>query len=222
MSKLLTAAALVLFPMVSHAQTFPVPEGCSGIVTVQQRGCVLVNVWQCEADPEGDKWIALFGEVGLVSVQHVDSEFQWLEAFKRSGDETLEQPAPDPASMTELLENGLDTFEFVIKKSETAERNVGYDSLTGLDVIIDDEPLLQTEYEGKTLAMDGTVLYEGAGRQFVSAKHRIFFFGQSWDAATPDQVTDLSPVEFLYPDEAGFFSSTPKFECGVIESRFAG
>ena len=66
MSKLLTAAALVLFPMVSHAQTFPVPEGCSGIVTVQQRGCVLVNVWQCEADPEGDKWIALFGEVGLV------------------------------------------------------------------------------------------------------------------------------------------------------------
>ena len=169
MSKLLTAAALVLFPMVSHAQTFPVPEGCSGIVTVQQRGCVLVNVWQCEADPKGDKWIALFGEVGLVSVQHVDSEFQWLEAFKRSGDETLEQPAPDPASMTELLENGLDTFEFVIKKSETAERNVGYDSLTGLDVIIDDEPLLQTEYEGKTLAMDGTVLYEGAGRQFVSA-----------------------------------------------------
>jgi len=220
MSKLLTAA-LLLAPCLASAQSFSVPEGCEGVLTVQQRGCVMVNVWQCDIDPAGDKWIALIGEGGVFSVQHVDAEFQWLEAYKPSGTETLEQPAPNPASLTELFANGIDTWDFVINKPDTAERNVGYDALSGLEVIIDDEPLLQTEFEGKTLAMDGTQIDEGAGRQYVSEKHRLFFFGESWDPATPDTVIDMSPVEFIYPDEAGFFAQRPKFECGVIESQFS-
>lgn len=216
----LLSTALALFPLVAQAQSFGVPDGCEGVVTVQQRGCILVNVWQCDADPEGDKWIALIGEGGPISVQHVDDEFQWIESFRASGDERLEQPAPDPASMSELLATGLDTFEFVIQKDSGAERNVGFDALTGLEVIIDGEPLLQTEFEGKTLTMDGVQIGEGTGRQYVSAKHRLFLFGESWDPATPDQVTDMSPVEFIYPGEPGFFAAEPKFECGVIESRF--
>ena len=221
MFKLLTAA-LLLAPVMVSAQTLTVPDGCEGVLTVQQRGCVMVNVWQCEADPAGDKWIALIGEGGVFSIQHVDREFQWIEAFKPSGTETLEQPAPDPSSITELLENGIDTWEFVLNKPDSAERNVCYDALTGLEVIIDDEPLLQTEFEGKTLSGDGTEIDNGAGRQYVSAKHRLFFFGESWNPATPDDVVDLSPVEFIYPGESGFFSERPKFECGVIESRFDG
>ncbi len=221
MSKLLIAALIGLLPLCASAQSFSVPDGCTGIVTVQQRGCLMLNIWQCEADPEGDKWFALIAEGGPFSVQHVDREYQWIESFKASGTERLEQPAPDPASMTELLGNGIDTFEFVITKETGAERNVGFDALTGEDVIIDGEPLLATEFEGRTFAADGTLLDHGIGRQYVSAKHRLFFFGQSWDAATPDQVSDLSPVEFIYPGEAGFFAAKPKFECGVIESGYS-
>ena len=130
MSKHLIAALIGLLPVAGSAQTFSVPDGCEGVVTVQQKGCLLVNIWQCSADPEGDKWIGLFSEAGLYSVQHVDREFQWLEAFKMSGSEALVQPADDPASMTELLENGLDTYEFVIDKESGAERTVGFDTLT--------------------------------------------------------------------------------------------
>ncbi|MDO7557143.1 MAG: hypothetical protein MUR46_04940 [Loktanella sp.] len=220
MSKHLIAALIGLLPVAGSAQTFSVPDGCEGVVTVQQKGCLLVNIWQCSADPEGDKWIGLFSEAGLYSVQHVDREFQWLEAFKMSGSEALVQPADDPASMTELLENGLDTYEFVIDKESGAERTVGFDTLTGVETVIDGEPLLQTEFEGQTLAEDGSVIDMSGGRQWVSAKHRLFFFGESWDAGNPEASVDLSPVEFIYPDEAGFFSENPKFECGVIESRF--
>lgn len=220
MSKHLIAALIGLLPVAGNAQTFPVPEGCEGVVTVQQKGCLLVNVWQCSADPEGDKWIALFSEAGLYSVQHIDREFQWLEAFKTSGSEALIQPAPDPASMSELLENGLDTYEFVIDTEGGPERTVGFDTLTGVETVIDGEPLLQTEFEGKTLAEDGSVIDNSGGLQWISVKHRLFLFGESWDAANPDAPIDLSPVEFIYPGEAGFFSENPKFECGVIESRF--
>lgn len=221
MRKLLIIAALGILPVAVTAQSFPVPEGCEGVVTVQQRGCIMVNVWQCEADPVGDKWLALFTQSGPFSIQHVDREFQWLESFKMTGNETLVQPATDPASMTELLENGLDTFEFEIKKPAGTERNVGFDALTGVEMKIDGEPLLQTEFEGRTFDADGNELDHGAGRQYVSAKHRIFFFGESWNPETPDQIVDMSPVEFIYPGEDGFFSANPKFECNEIDTRFS-
>jgi len=220
MSKLLITTALSLLPFAAQAQSFSVPDGCEGVVTVQQRGCLMVNVWQCKADPAGDKWLALITQNGPFSIQHVDREFQWLESFKVTGNEVLVQPAPDPSSMTELLENGLDTYEFVIKKETGIERNIGFDALTDLEVEIDGEPLLQTEFEGRTIAEDGTELDHGVGHQFVSAKHRMFFFGESWDAATPDQVVDLSPVEFIYPGEAGFFAAKPKFECDLVDASF--
>ncbi len=222
MTRILTAIVMLAFPMVASAQTFAIPQGCEPVLTVQQRGCLMVNVWQCAADPEGDQWIGLFGQEGPRSIQRVDAEFQWVEAYKRTGTERLVVPAPDPASLTELLANGLDTFEFVIAKPGGDERNVGFDALTGLEVVIDGEPLLQTEFEGRTLSMDGTLLGEGTGRQYVSVEHRLFFYGESWDADTPDEVTDLSPVAFIYPGEAGFFASKPTFDCGVVESRFAG
>lgn len=222
MSKHLIAAFIGLLPFAATAQTFSVPEGCTGVVTVQQRGCLLVNVWQCAADPEGDKWIALFTENGPFSIQHVDREFQWLESFKASGNESLILPAPDPSSMTELLENGIDTFEFVIQKESGTERNVGFDALTGVEIEIDGEPLLQTEFEGRTLAEDGTEIDNGSGNQLVSVKHRMFFYGESPAGPDSDELIDLSPVEFIYPDEPGFFASKPKFECGVIESKYQG
>lgn len=218
--KTLLTAALIGAPSLCAAQTFGVPEGCEGVLTVQHKTCLMINVWQCEADDPGDKWIALIGEAGVFSIQHVDDEFQWLETFKPSGTERLILPAPDPASMTELLENGLDTYEFTIAIDAGDETTVGFDTLTGNDVEIDGEPLLGTEFGGSTLDADGNEINKSAGRQYVSVKHRLFFFGEAWDIESPDQIIDSSPVDFIYPGEEGFFAERPKYECGVIESSF--
>jgi hypothetical protein len=198
-------------------QSFAPPEGCTGTLTVQQKGCVMVNVWTCEADDPGDQWIALIGGGGLFSIQKVDDEFQWLESYKVSGEEQLRLPADDPASLTELFANQLDTWDFVIETEEGIERNVGFDSLTGETTVIDDEVLLNTEFQGRTLDGDGNEIENGSGRQYVSQTHRLFFFGEAWDEATPDNIIDMSPVEFIYPGEPGFFSANPKFECNVNE-----
>ena len=214
------AFALGLAPTITTAQSFAAPEGCTGVLSVQHKGCVAINVWQCEADDEGDQWIALIGEGGLFSVQKVDPEFQWLETYKPGSQEKLITPAPDAASMSELIENGLDTYRFTISKESGDETTVGFDTLTGESVSIDGVELLRTEFEGHTLDTNGDQMDESAGRQYISVKHRLFFFGEVWDPATPEQVLDMSPVEFIYPGEAGFFPAQPKFECGVIESSF--
>ncbi len=218
MMKHLTILGLIAMGAPAFAQqSFAPPEGCTGTLTVQQKGCVMVNVWSCEADDPGDQWIALIGGGGLFSIQKVDDEFQWLESYKVSGDERLRLPADDPASLTELFANQIDTWDFVIETEEGIERNVGFDTLTGETTVIDGEVLLNTEFQGRTVDGDGNEIETGSGRQFVSQTHRLFFFGEAWDDATPDNIVDMSPVEFIYPGEPGFFSASPKFECNVNE-----
>lgn len=210
--------ALLAAAPASAQQSFPVPAGCTGTLTVQHRNCVVVNVWSCEADKAGDQWIALIGQEGLFSVQRVDDQFQWLESFKTSGNETLRQPAEDPASLDELFATGIDTWDFTLDTDNGPERHVGYDMLTGETVVIGDETLLATEFQGRTLDADGTEIYAGSGRQYVSETRRLFFLGEGWDDASPDQVTDTSPVDFIDPGEPGFFADQPRYECNVIES----
>ncbi|WP_439154457.1 hypothetical protein [Yoonia sp.] len=217
---LMILSALALAAPATAQQTFAAPEGCTGTLTVQQKGCVLVNVWSCAADNPGDQWLALIGQGGLFSVQKVDDEFQWIEAYKITGDESLESPAPDPASLTELFANQIDTWDFTILTDDGPQRNVGYDMLTGETTEIDGVTLMNTEYQGRTLDADGNEIDTGSGRQYVSQDLRLFFFGESWDAATPDQVTDMSPVEFIFPGEPGFFSDQPIYECNQIETGY--
>lgn len=201
-------------------QSFGAPEGCEAVLTVQNKGCVMTNVWQCDADAPGEQWIALITLAGVFSVQKVDAEFQWIEAYKLTGNERLVTPAEDPASLTELFDNQIDTWDFTLETDDGTERNVGYDLLTGETTEIDGEVLLNTEYQGRTIDGDGNEIDASSGRQYVSEKHRMFFFGENWPQDDPEQVIDMSPVEFIYPGEPGFFSDSPKYECNVIESGF--
>ncbi|ARU02646.1 hypothetical protein [Yoonia vestfoldensis] len=217
---LLTLIALLLAAPVAAQQSFAPPQGCTGKLTVQHRNCVLVNVWTCAADPAGHQWLALIGQNGLFSVQRVDDQFQWLESYKLNGTEILQLPAPDPASLDELFATQLDTWDFTLDTDAGTERHVGFDMLTGETIVIDGETLLVTEFQGRTTDADGNEIYAGSGRQYVSENHRLFFLGEGWEDATPDQIMDSSPVEFIYPGEAGFFADQPRYECNVIESGF--
>lgn len=220
MKPLMIVSSLLLAAPVAAQQSFAAPEGCTGTLTVQHKGCVMVNVWSCDADAEGDQWIALIGQGGVFSVQKVDSEFQWIEAFKITGSEVLQTPAPDPASLTDLFAEQIDTWDFTLETEGGIERNVGYDMLTGETTVIDGVTLLNTQYEGRVLDGDGNEIDAGSGRQFVSEDFRLFFFGESWDAADPSDIVDMSPLEFIFPGEPGFFTDQPVYECNQMEAGF--
>ena len=220
MKPMIILAALVMAAPAMAQQSFAAPEGCDAVLTVQNKGCVMTNVWQCAADDPGDQWIALITQGGVFSIQKVDAEFQWVEAYKMTGNERLITPAQDPASLTELFDTQIDTWDFTLETEEGTQRNVGYDLLTGETTEIDGEVLLNTEFQGRTIDGDGNEIDASSGRQFVSETHRLFFFGEAWPQDNPEQVTDMSPVEFIYPGESGFFADRPKYECNVIESGF--
>jgi len=205
------------------AAQFEPPKGCEGVVTVQFKGCLMLNLWQCSGDAKGDQWLGLFTDRGLRRVRKIDREFQWLETFHLGIGlvERMETPVPDAASLSELMETGIDTYDFTISESGRSAgpdlRYQGFDRLTGETTVVDGETLLNTEYGYTSTQPDGTVVESREGRQFVHPEYRLFLFGQSQDADGTD-ATDSRPMSFAKPGDADFFPALPTVDCGSILS----
>ena len=215
-------SALVAGPVAAQA-TFSPPAGCTGVLTVQHRQCLLYNVWTCEGDPAGHRWSGRFVEGGLNAVRLIDNDSQWLARYFVDPPEVqeLQQPSRDPASLTDLLETGVDSYDYTMFANGVfSERTIGIDRLTGREVEIDGEPLLEITFTTADIAEDGSTLSQTDGRQYVSARHRVFVVDEFWPAGRPDEVSSAPPVEFIYPGEPGFFASTPRYDCGVVMSGF--
>lgn len=197
------------------------PEGCTAQLTVQTRGCQLNNIWTCEAKP-GHSWRMEFQADGPTFLSRIDSETQWVESFNLFPTQRRElvQPADDPASLTELLETGIDSYDFTLRTPSGPVRVVGFDRLTGESVVIDDEPLLVTEFTARHETTSGTT-FEVTGSEYVSVRHRRFIAGtySGTSQGTPFEE-DASPVDFIYPGEPGFFSKTPLYDCEASLARY--
>jgi hypothetical protein len=97
---------------------FQVPEGCTPFLTVQSRSCLVSHHWTCEVDPEGTHWRATLDQDGAFYLSFTDAEFRWLRSWslRGGGTDTLVEPEPDPASLTELFETGSDSMVFSIRE----------------------------------------------------------------------------------------------------------
>lgn len=220
MKLMMRPAALAMICAAQSAAAFQPPAGCEGVMTVQYSGCIVEHVWRCERDRPGEQWIGLFDEDGPFQLRKVDEEFQWLETFyfNPTATERMLTPAPDPASLDELFASREDLYDFTVERGGVRTRYQGYDRLTGETVVIDGEPLLRTEFSYQAIDEEGEVLRSRMGRQYVSEKYRLFFFGSVWDAETPDQVTDNSPRSFAFPGDDGFLANDPAFGCNPLMS----
>ena len=207
------------------AQDFTPPEGCEGTLTVQMRGCMVTNHFVCEDDPEGVRRHITFREEGASGASVVDAEYQWLETYGIERRETLGEEVPDPASLTELFETGLDTFDFpVVDGSDGAEvefRIIGVDELQGEEVEIDGEPLERTRFAMKRLDPEGEEVYSVTGEQYVSRDRRLFFAGTETLEINGEVIEgDNTPVRFIEPGESGFMSEEPLYECQTQDIRW--
>ena len=201
--------------------TFTAPPGCTGFLTVQSRGCTVSNHYRCEADAAGDQWSASFDQDGLFRVGRIDRETQWIESFSMAPTvrQSLDPGPADPASFSELLADGIDTYDFNQTEAAKRTRVRGFDTLTGRSVTIDGVELKETEFDFLELSEDGTVLRRATGQQFISPEWRLFFSGvEEWDFGDGPVPADGTPKEFIFPGEKGFFSTRPIFDCNVTSS----
>lgn len=212
---------LLAFLAATPAAAFSPPTGCEGVLTVQYSGCLMEHIWQCDADPEGYQWMALFTDRGPFQLRQVDRDFQWLETHYLGEDGGIERMLPnpaDPADLTELLETGEDLYDFVVSFHGQETRYQGYDRLTGERVTIDGEPLLRTEMSYQALDASGKVLRSRIGRQYVLESDRVFLFGTMSDPADADGDIVNEPLSFHRPGDDGFMVNRPVYHCGDMLS----
>jgi len=219
-------AVVLAVPQQGLAQSvFTPPQGCTGTLTVQTRNCQVSNYYTCETDPAGNKWRADFEVDGVITyLGLIDDQAQWLESydFFPNSRETTTLPASDPMSFDELTKNGVDSFDFQQNRDDgRVTRVTGMDRLTGKTVIIDGQPLLQTEFVARETYLDGTLIYEARGNEFIHLEFRNFFAGQgvvTLGETGQEFQRNNTPVDFIFPGEEGFFSPNPEYDCDTILS----
>ena len=204
------------------AGTFTPPEGCTAFLTVQSRQCRVSNYYKCSADAPGDQWRQDFDQEGVFFKSRINAETQWIESFDLNPTvrQSLDPGAEDPASFTDLLGKGRDDFAFGLTKETGDQTRVrGFDRLTGESFVIDGVTLKQTQFEFTETDLDGNILRQSRGNEFISPELRMFFSGPSeWNDGTGYVPIDGSPVQFIRPGEPKFGNTQPIFDCDAILS----
>ena len=208
------------------AGSFAPPAGSKAYLTVQSRGCTVSHFYTSDGDAKGDQWRADYDDQGPFYLSRTNSEAEWLVTYQVDPKvkETLDPNPTDPASFTELLATGLDTFDFnLTKDSGEHSRIVGFDKLTGKSVTIDGVELKQTEFEYTQTDDKGTVLRHSKGNEFVSEKWRTFFSGHSEFEEQDGTWTpiDGAPVSFILPGKPGFDATKPIYDCNAQAASFS-
>ena len=134
--------------------------------------------------------------------------------------QTLDPNPADPASFSDLLSTGYDSFVFSLTKDNGEHTKVrGFDKLTGKTVVIDGVTLSQTEFEYSETDDAGTVLRQARGKEFISPEWRNFYSGTSeWYDGTNWLPLEGSPRQFVLPGEKGFAATQPIFDCDAVLS----
>jgi hypothetical protein len=187
-------------------------------MTVQSKACRVSHYYKCAADAPGDQWRVDMDQEGPFFYSRIDREAQWLESYDPEM-QVLDPSPADPASFSELLSTGIDTWDFTVSKADgTGNRAVGYDRLTGQVVVIDGITLSQTEVDFTEYDLAGTVTRRSRGNEYLHPEWRMFFAGPGETDLGDGQwrPIDGSPVEFIFPGEEGFLETQPKYDCDAL------
>lgn len=212
-------------PSAPAGRTFTPPQGCTAYLTVQMASCAVSHHFTCAADPEGWQRRVDMDEDGITYAGAIDAETQWMESahFLSGHSERLAPDPADPASFSDLLATGQDSFDFMTLSDEIGPtRYVGEDRIVGTEVI-DGVTLDRTEFRVTAFDAEGNEVWRTAGREYISRDWRMFLSGTS-STATPDGETfdgDDTPVDFIMPGEEGFLSVSPRHGCGAVMSKAA-
>ncbi|AWD22282.1 hypothetical protein [Fuscovulum blasticum] len=203
------------------AGTWTAPEGCEVFMTVQSKGCRVSNYYTCTQDAAGEQWRADFDQEGLFFRSRINAEGEWIESLEQNPPvrQTLDPGAEDPASFSELLASGVDTYAFSLSRDDGGHSNViGVDRLTGRTRVIDGQTLEETEFDYSETDDFGTVLRRARGNEYISRDKRLFFAGPGETDLGDGQwlPIDGSPVDFTFPGDKGFASTQPIYDCDAL------
>lgn len=213
--------ALVLILMASAAQagSYALPQGCTGVATIQARDCEVSHLFRC-GDARTHR--VDLNDSGILFYNIVDAETRWLESHHLVvGEVDRLDSEVDPASLSELLNTGADSYDFTTRSDKgEVQRYVGQDKLTGQSLTVNGVTLLETEFQMEVYTADGNWDWSSAGREYVHPGWRSFVAGVRKISTPEDSYeVDSSPMQIALPGQPGFLADRPLYGCDVLLSQ---
>lgn len=211
--------AFILMASAAQAGSYTLPQGCTGIATVQARDCEVTHLFRC-GDTRTHR--VDLNDSGLMFYNVIDAEARWLESHHfLAGDVDRLDSETDPASLSELLDTGIDSYDFTTRSDKGAvQRFVGQDRLTGQSLTVNGVTLLETEFQMKVYNADGSWDWTSEGREYVHPDWRSFVAGVRNISSPNDSYSvDSSPMQISLPGQPGFLADKPLYGCDVLLSQ---
>ncbi|MEQ8291788.1 MAG: hypothetical protein RIA08_06250 [Roseovarius sp.] len=216
-------------PSLGHAdfamwQDMPL-EACNPVYAVQKRGCQLEKVYTCSVGGEDFLLYREIDEDLFVSTEVTDLEGGSVVYWNAEGDFNLIDIAEDrdPVSVSELMETGRDVFDHTALMivapfiDPIPARFTGEMRLTDETLVLERTVFtkLSSEYRFTLNSLD---LF-WTGEQYLDRDSHAIIAGSGTGRIDGSEVPEIAePVEIIYPDELGFTSDQPQYDCEAISS----
>ncbi len=204
-------------------QSFDVPAGCQGFLTVQQQVCRVKHYFTCEGDPEGHRHIHTHTADGLIQHMVIDSHFNWVLVDFVGHARRFEVPnnVVGNDSLSILQRDGIYRFDDplydVMGDQRHAVRWIGANELTGQSRIIDGVQMLEVTHLSDFYDASGAIYAHYDAVQLLWPEYGLFLSWSWVDQGSGEMLFDR-PIDLIFPGEPGFDQATPRYGCDALMS----
>lgn len=199
------------------------PDGCTGVLTIQLQNCTVINHWICPSDPPSQYRLATYDTTGQPIRRRLMDGLTGLELQGGlNGTRVMTFTHTDTEDHATLMQTGRDTYRSVAQIDGSFHaRLTGESILTGQTTQIDGVTLHEVQSTTLFTATSDTTSRKRV-MQYVMDQGAlaidIWVPGAVIDIPTGEVVLDFSAVDFVWPGDAGFMTTRPTVNCGPMTS----
>lgn len=208
----------IFLALLSSVPTFAFAQDdaaeCTTLVVIQSQGCNVRRVFVCD-DMQAD-WrnVGIYGPDGPTSVFTLNANGVSLRITSGPGAPKISLgDQADPLDLQAVLRNGADSFNYQMINAAAGEANIsGKTSLTSETITIDGRVLQVLQSRQTTVTPEGQSHVTDI-RYLYDADLQLLITDTISDATTGEIQLLRTPVDFIWPGEAGFEDYTPLYSC---------
>lgn len=187
---------------------------CTTLVVIQSQGCSVRRVFVCDDAPDDLRNVGGYGPDGPTVVTTLNTDGRTLLISAGPGTPTTRPgEQADPLSLRVLLDSGTDSFNYQMIHDTAGVAVISGQITTAGDMVTIDGQRLQVLMADQTTVTPAGEIQVATVRYLYDAVLQLLLTDTVDDAATGERMVTRTPVDFIWPDEAGFDDYTPLYGC---------
>lgn len=208
----------VILALLSTVPTFAFAQddaaACTTLVVIQSQGCSVRRVFVCDDAPEDLRNVGNYGPDGVTGLSIHNSDGRTLRTSAGPGTPSvIPGEQTDPLSLRVALSTGVDSFNYQMVHETAGVAVISGQLMTAGELVTIDGHTLQVLLSDQTTITPAGETQIAAVRYLYDATLQLLITDTIANAATGEVMVLRTPVDFIWPGEAGFEDCAPLFGC---------